>query len=215
MEAIMKSGGAQKEEQLSAIRKSKRETLARLEKQELLQSQLKSSTSFAASSASASASTSTSWTSSYKSWDMWEDKDELRTQITASEAKEDQLMQAQRSMVGCGSSDRSAERRVVEMELGGRLQFMEKYKDEGNGYFEEGQYARAATKYKRVLIYYEYCFPETKVEEKQCDSLRIVSLMNSAICHMKLSLFDEALENCKQVSEPHFSFLTKIILLFH
>ena len=107
-------------------------------------------------------------------------------------------MASHRAMTGCGSADRSAERRVANLSFEDRIKEMEIMKNAGNQYFEEGQYARAVQKYKRVLIFYEYAFPDTKCEEKIIDNLRLVALMNSAACNLKIGDLDEAMENCKQ-----------------
>ena len=48
------------------------------------------------------------------------------------------------------------------------------------------------------MIYYEYCFPETDAEEKECDGIRLHSLVNSAACFLKIGQVDEAMEMSKQ-----------------
>ena len=97
------------------------------------------------------------------------------------------IRQAQ-SMTGCGSHDKSAERRVNDMSMTEKLTHMGKFKEEGNSLYEEGQYARAAIKYKRSLIYFEYCFPESDEETKACDDIRLTCLSNSAACFLKIVL---------------------------
>ncbi len=140
----------------------------------------------------------TDWAQAYNSWDVWEDTEEIASSLDSAKSKQTSLMEQARSMTGCGSHDRSAERRVVDMSLPERLTHMGKYKEEGNSLYDEGQYARAAIKYKRSMIYFEYCFPDTPEEEKTCDDIRLVCLANSAACFLKIGDYDETMEMCKQ-----------------
>jgi hypothetical protein len=105
---------------------------------------------------------------------MWEDTDVLRTQLQEAEAAKAKLEanSYKQMMGGCGSHDRSAERAVVDMAHEDRVADMAKFMREGNEYFNEGQYARAVLKYKRSLIYFEYCFCDTDEQEMVVDNIR-------------------------------------------
>jgi len=126
MNQIVASGAGQKEAQLAKIRAKRREQEARLAQQESIQS-----------TQMANAQDSTDWTTTYKKWDLWEDKEEIKQSITAEKEREDNMMKSHRSMIGCGSADRSAERRVAELGFNERVVEMETFKNQGNHYFEE------------------------------------------------------------------------------
>ena len=123
---------------------------------------------------------------------------QLEESLDADRKAQDSLLKNARAMTGCSSHDRSAERRVVELSLPERLAEMRSFCEQGNSYYDEGQYARATMKYKRALIYYEYCFPENDEEEKQVTEIRLTALSNSAACFLKIKEYEEALEHCDQ-----------------
>lgn len=186
--AMARSTQGKREEELSDLTKeilSKKEHLARVRKSQ--EEEL-----------AGEASCPGEWTRCYEKWDMWEDVEVLEDEIYSEEQKQTDFMRRAQSMVGCGSHDRSAERRVAELSLADRLAEMTTFMEQGNNFYDEGQYARATLKYKRALVFFEYCFPETDAEEEQCSRIRLVCLMNSAACFLKLKNYDDGIENCNQ-----------------
>lgn len=155
----------QKDEQLSTITRKIVHNEERL-------SQVKAS-----QAATAPLDKSTPWTRNYERWDMWEDTDELEKSLDADKQQQNNLLQSARSMTGCGSHDRSAEKRVYELPPADRLREMKAFREMGNAYYDEGQYARATMKYKRVQVFYEYFFdfdsPAQEAETNQGETTTI------------------------------------------
>jgi FK506-binding protein 4/5 len=129
---------------------------------------------------------------------MWQDTEDLASEVAAvEEAQRDQIRQLQ-SMTGCGSHDKSAERRVANLTFKDRMMEMGAFMEQGNALYDEGQYGRAVHKYKRVMVYYEYGFPETDSEERAADAVRLHALTNTAACLLKIGEYGEGIESCKQ-----------------
>mmetsp|Transcript_22694 Transcript_22694/g.47243 ORF Transcript_22694/g.47243 Transcript_22694/m.47243 type:complete len:464 (-) Transcript_22694:29-1420(-) len=178
--------GQQKKEQLTEVTK-------RIYEQELkLEHTLEKQSSIPSSSSS-------SWTSNYQKWNLWEDAEQIKESLESDKRAQDSLLKNTRAMTGCSSHDRSAERRVAELSLSDRLGEMKGFCEQGNSYYDEGQYARAAMKYKKAVIYYEYCFPENEEEEKQTEEIRLTALSNSAACFLKVKAYEDTLDHCDQV----------------
>ena len=69
----------------------------------------------------------------------------------------------------------------------------------GNAYYNEGQYARATMKYKRVQVFFEYFFEfDSPAQEEETNQVRLDSITNSAACFLKLNAYAETLEQCEQ-----------------
>mmetsp|Transcript_11421 Transcript_11421/g.20770 ORF Transcript_11421/g.20770 Transcript_11421/m.20770 type:complete len:520 (-) Transcript_11421:21-1580(-) len=182
------SGAAeQKDKQLSTITKKIMQNEERL-------SQVKASQETAAP-----LDRSTPWTRNYERWDMWEDADELQASLDKDKESQNSLLQSARSMTGCSSHDRSAEKRVYELPPADRLREMKSFREIGNAYYNEGQYARATMKYKRVQVFFEYFFEfDSPAQEEETNQVRLDSITNSAACFLKLNAYAETLEQCEQ-----------------
>ena len=116
---------------------------------------------------------------------------------------------------------RLQERRIYELPTPDKIRSCEEFKTLGNLFFKEGQFYRAAEKYRLVrghcgrgryrthwalygdilqcLVYYEYAFPDGDEEQKKLDQLRLDCLLNIANCKLKTRQYDEVIENCTQV----------------
>lgn len=95
--------------------------------------------------------------------------------------------------------DHSAERRIYEMPLADQIRSCAEFKRVGNMFFKEGQFFRAAEKYRMCMVYYEYCFPETEEQQAELDRLRLECLLNLASCKLRTRQYDEVIDSCTQV----------------
>ena len=103
------------------------------------------------------------------------------------------------------SHDHKDEREVYEMAVPEKIKMMSDFHQQGNQFFEEGQYPHASRLYKRALVYYEYTFPEADDKETwaRIDQIRLTCNLNSAACHIKMGDLEEAANNCYQVTSRH------------
>lgn len=149
-----------------------------------------------AAEASAAAADNFDWTRVYSKWDTWEDAEEL----AAAEESEKQRLErmAKRAPAHC-SHDHAAERAIYEMPLKDQIRSCREFKDQGNILFREGQFGAAAERYRKVLIYYEYMFPDDgSAEERTAAAIRMDSVLNYAACAIRVGLYDEAIEHLDQ-----------------
>ena len=81
-----------------------------------------------------------------------------------------------------------------------------KYHEQGNAYFDEGQYARAAAQYRSANVIYDYTFPEDEATwaAGHRRAAPEVCNLNAAACNTKIGSYDDALQNCYEVlrAEP-------------
>mmetsp|Transcript_13218 Transcript_13218/g.46243 ORF Transcript_13218/g.46243 Transcript_13218/m.46243 type:complete len:470 (-) Transcript_13218:129-1538(-) len=145
------------------------------------------------SGSGAGGSAAADWTATYRAWADWQDPDEL----AAKEAEERARLEraSKRAPTSC-SHDHAAERAIYEMPMEEKMVACRSFKARGNMFFREGQFGLASEQYNRVLIYYEYAFPESDKQQKELDGIRIDSLTNLAACCIRLGRLDEALDNC-------------------
>ncbi len=137
------------------------------------------------------------WTSTYRHWEDWEDPDELAEQA-AVERKKQEKAKARRGAGTACNHDHSAERAVYEMGWSARLSACRGYQTEGNMFFREGQYQRAAVRYHHAITYFEYAIPEDDAQQEELDAARLPVYLNFAACMLKLGSLDEALNYCHQ-----------------
>ncbi len=126
------------------------------------------------------------WTKTYSTWDRWEDPDILREKEEKERERAERATQRQGG--GCQNHDRSAERKLMEMTTMEKIAECQKFNTQGNAFFEEGQYGRAALKYYRTLIYVEYVFPDTDEEDALLEHVKFIANLNSAACKLKVPL---------------------------
>ena len=144
------------------------------------------------------------WISTYEKWDSWEVSQNLKIQLERDRAKEQRWndkieRRSSYPSTTCSlSHDRTEEKKVASMSTQDRLDAMKSFKEEGNDFFNEGQYTRALQLYENVLNYYEYCFCNTSRQEKEANQLRLCALLNAAICFLKQNQYEKAIEYCTQ-----------------
>jgi len=136
------------------------------------------------------------WTKTYSSWDRWEDPDLLREKEEKERAKAERA--ATRQGYGCRHHDRSAERKLMDMTTMEKIKACQEFNAQGNAFFEEGQYGRAALRYYKTLVYVEYVFPDTDEEDNLLEHVRFIANLNSAACKLKTRQYDEIKQHCAQ-----------------
>lgn len=131
------------------------------------------------------------WMNSYKRWDDYQDTDELQSKFESAENQLTKLKEriarlndtnpkscSHRFSCGC-SGNKEAERKVVSMTTSKRLKEMLSFKENGNILFKEKNYWDAMALYEKSLVYFEYCFDGSEVEQKKADALRLCCLLNA------------------------------------
>ena len=136
------------------------------------------------------------WTETYRHWDDWEDPEELAEELATKQAREKKRREG-RAGTSC-NHDHSAERAVFEMEWGDRLLACRDFQNEGNMFFREGQYERAAVRYHHAITYFEYAIAEDEDQQGELDRVRLPVYLNFAACMLKLDRLDEAFNYCEQ-----------------
>lgn len=125
--------------------------------------------------------------------------DEQRAERSASERTEEER-RAQRlaGLAGGCSHDHSAEQRIYDLSTDEKLAACVRFKNLGNLFFREGQFTRAAERFQRVLVYYEYTFPDDEAEQQQLDDVRATCVLNAAACKARLGSYTDAVGLCTQ-----------------
>ena len=125
-------------------------------------------------------------------------KDGLRQRAAHADAEARRAMR--RMPFGC-NSDHSDEQRLFDMDPTKLIAACVRFKNVGNLLFREGQYERARERYRKALVYYEYCFPEDEALQARLDDVRYLCLLNMAACQVKLKQLREALSALHQALE--------------
>ena len=140
------------------------------------------------------------WTDSYKQWEAWEDEDELQDRIKITQKELSKLssrMELPTAAKGCCRSN--AEIAVARMSLPERLNKMKGFREaQGNRCFQKGDYESALRWYEKSLLFYEYCLPATKEEQRAVDKERELCLSNSAACHLGLKNYWKCVDCCNE-----------------
>ncbi|XP_051134671.1 peptidyl-prolyl cis-trans isomerase FKBP62-like [Andrographis paniculata] len=76
-----------------------------------------------------------------------------------------------------------------------------KKKEEGNGLFKAGKYARASKRYEKAAKFIEYDTSFSEEEKKQSKALKISCNLNNAACKLKLKEYKQAEKLCSKVLE--------------
>lgn len=96
--------------------------------------------------------------------------------------------------LGC-STDHSRERRLFEASAEDQIAMMAKAKNLGSVWYREGQYARAAERYRRALVVYEYAFPEDGALQAKLDTLRVLACLSLAACELRMHRYRDAVQH--------------------
>mmetsp|Transcript_7 Transcript_7/g.16 ORF Transcript_7/g.16 Transcript_7/m.16 type:complete len:283 (-) Transcript_7:2-850(-) len=137
----------------------------------------------------------TDWTRTYASWSSWAEEEELREKIKVLKKKEEDSEHRQHAG-GC-NHDHSAERALVDKTTEQKLKECAEFRDQGNAWFQEGQYFRASEKYRKVQIWLDYTFANDDDEQKKMDDILLPALVNLGICQIKLKQYSEAVNTCR------------------
>ena len=102
---------------------------------------------------------------------------------------------------GCSSwnaKGRARERAVWEMPWEKRLEKCNEFRIEGNMFFREGQFGRAAVRYHHAMTYFEYCIPESEEQEKQLEAMQLPTYLNFSMCMIRMQKFADVHTWCLQ-----------------
>lgn len=86
----------------------------------------------------------------------------------------------------------------MDMTTQAKLDACDEFRQLGNLFFQHGQYQRAAYHYHKALVYFEYIFPETDVENQRHDDLRLKVLLNFAACRLKTGHLEDVIQHTDQ-----------------
>ena len=135
------------------------------------------------------------WTNIYKKFEnLKDDDDDMKEKKKKKDGDKDSMMNP---MAGC-NHDHSAERAIWDMTWDDKLKSCREFREEGNYFFREAQFARAADRYHRALVYFEYCIAETDKEEIEYNNSRLLTLLNYSICLKRLKNYSDAHNNLRQ-----------------
>ena len=138
------------------------------------------------------------WSLSYKRWDYWNKVESLTDHVQSEEKKLENLhIKSETSFTHL--HDHSEERKIFELPEEEKIKLCEKYRAKGNYLFYEGVYSKAAEHYQIALSYYEYCFPESELAQKELDDLRVICLCNLAQSYSKIGYKRYAVEKASLV----------------
>ncbi|KAF4678028.1 hypothetical protein FOL47_006979 [Perkinsus chesapeaki] len=98
---------------------------------------------------------------------------------------------------GC-SHDHRKEQQLYDMPTKEKLQGADTMRQKANEYLREGNLGLAAVWYRKALLNFEYCFPDTKEEREWFNSSKLKCHVSFAICKYKLEEFDEVLIQTRQ-----------------
>jgi FK506-binding protein 4/5 len=76
-----------------------------------------------------------------------------------------------------------------------------KKKEEGNGFFKAGKYAKASKRYEKAAKYIEYDTSFGEDEKKTAKALKVTCNLNNAACQLKLKEYKQAEKLCTKVLE--------------
>ena len=111
---------------------------------------------------------------SYERWGLWQAEQELDEAELADRQQADDARRSEggrrAAAMGC-NSDKSAEREIFELSTAKKLEAARAFKRRGTAFFGEGQFYRAAGMYRRMLVYFDYTFPDTEAEQAELDTL--------------------------------------------
>ncbi|EER19354.1 fk506 binding protein, putative [Perkinsus marinus ATCC 50983] len=98
---------------------------------------------------------------------------------------------------GC-SHDHRKEQQLYDMPTKDKLQGADTMRQKANEYLREGNCGLAAVWYRKALLNFDYCFPDSKVDREWFNASKLKCHVSFAICKYKLEDFDEVLSQTHQ-----------------
>jgi tetratricopeptide (TPR) repeat protein len=134
------------------------------------------------------------WTQIYAELERYVDEDDLA-------AKERKLASGikQKAPVGACLGDHAHEKELFDMPIAQLIEKCMNLKRRGNMLFREGAYYGAKYKYREVLTYLAYAFPDKEEDDDIVDQLRVDCLLNEARCLMRYKKYQAVAQNCYEV----------------
>jgi len=124
-------------------------------------------------------------------YSKWESLDEQEKQEQIKNLGEEEY----KKMFGC-FHDRRKERQLYEKSTREKLEAAERFKKEGNKFFQNKEYAKADIEYQKALIQFDYAFPDTPEEEKDMEKLQEQVHTNVALVKFYQKDYKECISQC-------------------
>jgi tetratricopeptide (TPR) repeat protein len=135
------------------------------------------------------------WSASYRKFDAWDEP--CQDEENARREKQKKEEERARQPLAC-NHDHSAERKIWEMPWPKKMESIFDFRTEGNYFFREAQFSRAARSYHMALTYLEYCVPDTDEEEGEYNTSRFKTHLNFSLCMKRLKQRPKALIHVTQ-----------------
>jgi len=97
---------------------------------------------------------------------------------------------------GC-SHDHADERKIFEKSYEDKMRAIRLFREEGNGFFRSKKYDSASTSYRRALVYLDYTFADSDIEDGKIDEERIKCHLNLAAVKLEVADYPEAINQCR------------------
>jgi tetratricopeptide (TPR) repeat protein len=109
-------------------------------------------------------------------------------------ASERRVAEEARRVVGGCNHDHRAERELFELSTEDKLAGCARFREEGAAWFDEGQFARAAERFRKVVVWLDYTFAEGAEQQRRCDDHALAAHVAMAVCALRLRDHRAALE---------------------
>eukprot|EP00761_Pharyngomonas_kirbyi_P003310 gb/GECH01003314.1/.p1 GENE.gb/GECH01003314.1/~~gb/GECH01003314.1/.p1 ORF type:complete len:290 (+),score=95.38 gb/GECH01003314.1/:1-870(+) len=80
-----------------------------------------------------------------------------------------------------------------------KIKKAQKRRQQGNDYFSEKQFGKAASRYEKATALFDFIYSLTSNEQTQANQEKLPCLLNLAACQLKLGEYRRAMETCDQV----------------
>ena len=97
------------------------------------------------------------------------------------------------------SHNHTAEQRIFDMNHKEKYTTCTYLKQLGNLYNNEGLYNYSIDRYYRGIIYYEYSFPDTPIEQEEMDTIYIQLLLNYSLSALRIHNYDKVINLTTQI----------------
>ncbi len=104
--------------------------------------------------------------------------------------------EARRVVGGC-NHDHRAELELFELSAEVKLAGCARFREEGAAWFDEGQFTRAADRFRKVIVWLHYTFAEGAEEQRRCDAHALAAHVAMAVCALRQRNHRAALESAR------------------